>query len=55
MGDRPALTELLRILALAGLFALSPCGFAAAQVGGSTTADIAALSQAEGKRLILRA
>jgi iron(III) transport system substrate-binding protein len=42
MYDRLALPGLARILALAGMLALSPCGFASAQVGAATTADIAA-------------
>jgi iron(III) transport system substrate-binding protein len=42
MADRPLLTQVRRILVLAGLFGLTPCGFASAQVGASTTADIAA-------------
>jgi iron(III) transport system substrate-binding protein len=42
MGYRRVLKEVRRVFALAGLLALWPCGFVLAQVGASTTADIAA-------------
>jgi iron(III) transport system substrate-binding protein len=42
MGYRRVLMEARWVLALAGLLALPPCGFASAQGGASSTADIAA-------------
>jgi hypothetical protein len=42
MGYRRVLMEVRRVFALASLLAVWPCGFVPAQVGASTTADIAA-------------
>jgi iron(III) transport system substrate-binding protein len=42
MGYRRVLIEVRWVFALAGLLALWPCGFALAQGGASTTADLAA-------------
>jgi iron(III) transport system substrate-binding protein len=42
MGYRRVLMEVTRAFALASLLAVWPCGFVLAQVGASTTADIAA-------------
>jgi iron(III) transport system substrate-binding protein len=53
MVDRLVLTGVPRILALAGLYALSPCGVTSAQVGASTTADIAGYAGADRAEKLL--